>query len=273
MESRLRSNAFSSPAEFLGRQSERSSGSVLSHGSDVERTRSSASNSLTSVDAADILQHATSRASSNLLLAASSNSGTLTEVRTTVSSVDSDVSSLNKHESAASVVVLSSTASADEMLQTDTVSTNGGEISSGQTCKTLHSEGGDEELDLHDVDHLLAAERSKLTPVQQELDNAEVTPIGSPLSGSICSSMVSSVYYNSLPPVTSASSEYVTASDHSLTREGENTSGEGVEAENETSIYDQAEGTIRSKSPHKVSVSSEVEVLLVEEVREVTLVK
>jgi hypothetical protein len=51
-----------------------------------------------------------------------------------------------------------------------------------------------------------------LSPVT---DSLEATPMGSPLSSSICSSMVSSVYLSSLQPAASTSDVYATASDHS----------------------------------------------------------
>lgn len=118
------------------------------------------------------------------------------------------------------------------------------------------------------------------------LTRTQTPPPGSPLSSSICSSMVSSVYYNSLPTAPSDHSVYVTASELSLGGGGEKGGGDvsagggggGFEAESELSIYDQAEGTVvavvggrRRSSPHKVSISSEVEVLLVDEVREVVI--
>ena len=192
----------------------------------------------------------------------------------TASSVDSDVAVLNKPESVASVVVLSTTASTEEILHADAMSNGQGESESlpGETSKDWHpvvSRGRREPInDCASAE--AAAERSKVTGVPPETESLEATPMGSPLSSSICSSMVSSVYHNSLLPLASASSDYITASDVSLAGEAGDTSGEGsgVGAEIEKSIYDQSEETVRSGSPQKVSVSSEVEVLLVEEVRE-----
>ena len=194
----------------------------------------------------------------------------------TASSVDSDVAVLNKPESVASVVVLSTTASTEEILQADAMSSGQGESESlpGETSKGWHpvvSSGRGNREPINDCASAeAAAERSKVTGVPPETESLEATPMGSPLSSSICSSMVSSVYHNSLLPLASASSDYITASDVSLAGEAGDTSGEGsgVGAEIEKSIYDQSEETVRSGSPQKVSVSSEVEVLLVEEVRE-----
>ena len=273
MESRHRSSAIGSLAEFVERQTERSSGSILSHSSDVERTRSSASNSFTSVDTVGSSQLATFGALNSLHLAPPSTSGVLLG---TASSVVSDVSVLNKRESVASVVVLSTTASAEEMLHADAMSNGQGESKSlsGETSKVWHpvgsSGGRSRESDPPVNDHASSAERGRATGAPPETESLEATPMGSPLSSSICSSMVSSVYHNSLLPLASASSDYITASDISLAGEAGDATGEGsgVGAEIEKSIYDQSEETVRSRSPPKVSVSSEVEVLLVEEVRE-----
>ena len=188
--------------------------------------------------------------------------------------MDSDVAVLNKRESVASVVVLSTTASTEEILNADAMSNGQGESESlpGETSKVWHpvvSGGGGSREPINDCASA-EAERSKVTGAPPETESLEATPMGSPLSSSICSSMVSSVYHNSLLPLASASSDYITASDVSLAGEAGDTSGEGsgVGAEIEKSIYDQSEETVRSGSPQKVSVSSEVEVLLVEEVRE-----
>lgn len=197
----------------------------------------------------------------------------------TASSVDSDVAILNKRESVASVVVLSTTASTEEILHADAMSNGQGESESlpGETSKVWHpvvsSNRGSRESDppINDCASAEAvAERGKVTGALPETESLEATPMGSPLSSSICSSMVSSVYHNSLLPLASTSSDYITASDVSLAGEAGDTTGEGsgVGAEIEKSIYDQSEETMRSGSPQKVSVSSEVEVLLVEEVRE-----
>lgn len=265
-ESRQRSNAVSSQGKFLERRTERSSGSVLSYSSDKERTRSSASNSVTSVDTTDYAQLATFGALNNLHLALSSSNSSEVTAREVVSSVDSDITVLNKRESVASVVVLSNTLSANDVFRTDSLSGDGDECQSKPLSETS---GG--ESNINSLDHS-PRESRKLTPVPQEAESSEATPLGSPLSSSICSSMVSSVYYNSLQPNTSTSSVYVTASDHSLTANDSASKTDFTQdedVENEMSIYDQGEATLR-RSTHKESISSEVEVLAVEEVREVT---
>lgn len=94
-------------------------------------------------------------------------------------------------------------------------------------------------------------------------ESTEVTPFGSPLSSSVCSSMVSSIYQNSLQPVTSNSSVYVTASDISSIIAA-NGGSDRRKGSGELSIYDQTQ--TRCESPQKVSLASEVEVLAAEEV-------
>ncbi|XP_025081094.1 serine/threonine-protein kinase 11-interacting protein-like [Pomacea canaliculata] len=90
---------------------------------------------------------------------------------------------------------------------------------------------------------------------------AENTPIGTPLSSSICSSMVSSIYQNSLQPSAST-----TASDTgSITNRGVVSEGEI----NTDLDEDRINTDWSSLSLHKHSVTSEVDVLAVEEVHTV----
>ena len=207
---------------------------------------------------------ATFAALNNLQSAGSSVSSELAPAKT-VSSVESDIAVLQKRDSVGSVVVLSSSLSGKDVsskhyspLQQDTA-----RVAEQEPRSTVPA---DEDSGNSVAQGTPVRSSGKLTPVQQEAESVEVTPMGSPLSSSICSSMVSSVYHNSLLPDNSVSS-YVTASENS-TRGG---GGEEEEEEDhEISIYDQAESSLKSMSSHKVSVSSEVEVLSVEEVRGVT---
>lgn len=91
---------------------------------------------------------------------------------------------------------------------------------------------------------------------------AENTPIGTPLSGSICSSMVSSIYQNSLQPSASTTASTTASDTGSITNRGVVSEGEI----NTDLDEDRINTDWSSLSLHKHSVTSEVDVLAVEEV-------
>ncbi|XP_076437348.1 uncharacterized protein LOC143276620 isoform X2 [Babylonia areolata] len=269
-EGRRRSDAIVSPLEFLER---RTSSSVTSR--DMEGTRLSTAGSVTSADAVDTSHLATFGALNNPHLSASSNSSDGTPARTGGSSVDSDITILNKQrDSVTSAVTLPPAATSDISVShidsrpdDDSSSSNSRADVSESQHQVSKARGDSDSSVASNVDSWKTA-RGALTPVQQEgEESVEGSPVGSPLSQSILSSMVSSVYNNSLLPNASSSDVYVSANEFSATNaEGGNVVSES-DGELEASIYDQAAAVPPSvrRSYHKPSVSSEVEVLSVEE--------
>ncbi|KAK7483010.1 hypothetical protein BaRGS_00025787 [Batillaria attramentaria] len=246
-------------------------------GGDVRRTSSlntseramfvasTSSSSLSSVPVSDALHKSAVSNLNNPYMVGPSNSVDLPHkwVQGHMSSVDSDITILQHHDSAVSLGAASSAFSDTETSSTemrqDHRSIPPSKLATGSEPSPLVTERDGETKPL-EVKDCKSDGREKGT------ESTEATPLGSPLSSSICSSMVSSIYHNSLQPNTSSSTDYLTASNHSsvVAAEGEGDSRlEGEE--NESSIYDQTMSTVRNRSPHKVSISSEVEVLMVEQ--------
>lgn len=198
-----------------------------------------------------------------------------------MASVDSDITILGHHDSVGSLGAASSKSSDTETITTETRSIPATKLTPATKFLTLEAQlESRTEAGLNPLAHAATASVNNTSDGthkgvnrdKQSVESTEVTPLGSPLSSSVCSSMVSSIYYNSLQPNTSSSNTYLTASEqNSVVGEGEGGSGKDEDEELETSIYDMSGTSVRTRSPHKESISSEVEVLMVEQAVNETL--
>ncbi|KAL8608016.1 hypothetical protein ACOMHN_023832 [Nucella lapillus] len=287
---RRRSDAITSPTELL--QKRTSSSSATEQTQDREEAKPRLSGSVTTADSSQL---ATFGALNNLHLSTSVNSSDGTPARTVSSSAESDIAILNKRDSAASVAmgvvswqVASDLSQADARRDETAVAYPAAPALGANTPPVLgssssSSSGSSMVLELKDNSDLEGGRDGNsegrmllLSPVQQQQEreeSVEGTPMGSPLSQSICSSMVSSMYNNSLLlPNASTSDLYVSASEYYNTTTIAESQLLDSDGEKERSIYDQggaeAPLVVVRRSSQKLSVSSELEVLSLEEVRE-----